>query len=193
MNSTLRSIVAMVSIASTGMAVAVLPTGASAHNATQSMNAGVYCFRIGEPIPGGWTTTLKMVVSRVGNPGIGYFRNAAPINIAHVDAVEHGTQATYPPNTYVTPLTGAATIAPGQVSGDNQIQVSLNGSDFGVKQVGGATGIWITSHAITLNLPDLTGHDTAFKTFTPIDAGQPGESERSAIDETLTPIPCSEF
>ncbi len=192
MNTTLRSIVAMVSIVTTGMTMAFLPSVTNASNATQFMNGGEYCFRIGGSIPGGWTTTLKMVVSRVRRHGIGHFRDAAPSNIAHVDAVEHGIQATYPPNTYVTPLTGSATIA-SLLSGDDELQISLSGSDLGVEAVGGATGIWISSQAITLNLLDLTGHDTGYKTFTPVESGQLGETNRYAIDETMTPISCSDF
>jgi hypothetical protein len=193
MSTSFRSIIAMASAAAAGIAIAMLPPAACAKNATQFMNGGAFCFRIGESIPGGWTTTLMMVVSRPLVPGIGHFRGGVPANIVHVDAVEHGTQATFPPNAYVTPLTGSATIAPTQVSGEDLVQISLTGSDFGIDQVGGPTGIWISSQAITLNLLDLTGHDTGYKTFTPIDGGQPGESARSAVDDAVTPISCTDF
>jgi len=191
MNIALRSI-GMIGIAITATTMALSPSVSKANNATQFMNGGEYCFRIGETIPGGWTTTLKMAVSRVRHFRIGYFRNPAPSNIAHVDAVEHGTQATNPPRSYVTPLTGSATIG-SQLGGDNEIQISLTGSNFGEEDTPGITGLWISNQSIRLNLLDLTGQDTGYKTFTPIAAGEPGESIRSAVDDTVTPISCSEF
>jgi hypothetical protein len=88
--------------------------------------------------------------------------------------VERGTQATNPPRAYVTLLVGSATIA-SQLSGNKQLQVSLSGSNFGADLIDGVTGIWISNQALALNPADLTGHDTGYKTFTPIQAGQAGE------------------
>jgi len=184
MNTTLRSIVAIVSVITTGMTMALLPLAADAADAKQFMRGGEYCFRIGTPIPGGWTTTLKMVISHTGG--------VAPFRIAHIDAVERGTQETNPPRAYVTPLVGSATIA-SQLSGNKQLQVSLSGSNFGADQIDGVTGVWISNQALTLNPADLTGHDTGYKTFTPIQAGQAGEPNKYAIDEIVTPISCSDI
>ena len=191
MNIALRSI-GMIGIGIIATTMVVSPSVSKADNATQFMNGGEYCFLIGETLPGGWVTKLKMVVSRVRRFSIGYVRNPAPSNIAHVDAVEHGTKATNPPRSYVTPLTGSATIG-SQLGGDNEIQISLTGSNFGEEDTPGITGLWISDQAIRLNLVDLTGHDTGYKSFTPIEAGEPGETIRSAVDKAVTPISCSDF
>ncbi|MDO9106884.1 MAG: hypothetical protein Q7U57_18230 [Methylovulum sp.] len=181
MNTTLRSIIAIVGLVSVGMTAALLPSAANAASAQQFMTGGQYCFSVGTSIPGGWQTTLHMVVDRA--------RGRPPFKVAHIDAVEHGIQATHPEHIYSTPLTGSATIA-SQLSDEKQLQISLSGSNFGAELVGGTTGIWISNQALTLNLTDLTGHDTGYKTFTTIQAGQPGEPNKYAIDESIAPIPC---
>lgn len=179
-NVTLRSTIAIVSLAASSMSLSLLPSTANAADAQQFMNGGEYCFLIGEAIPGGWLTKIKMVVSHETG------------GIAHIDALEKGAQAVNPPRFYAAPLTGSATIA-SQLTDKKELQISLNGSNFGADETPGVTGVWISNQAITLKRSNLTGHDTGYKTFTPVQTGQPGESNKSAIDENVTPISCREF
>ena len=181
MNTNLRSIITIASLVTAG----ITPSIANATNAQQFMKGGEYCFRVGTSIPGGWNTTLKLIARSTGG--------SAPFKIAHLDALERGGQATFPPNTYVMPLTGSAVIAApnNQLPGDKQLQISLSGSDLGTNA--GISGVWSGSQVLTLNPVDLAGQVTGYKTFTPVQAGQLGEINTSAVDETITPISCSQF
>ncbi len=186
MNSTLRSIKLVTCLTAICLAITLSPA-ASATSAKNFMKGGEYCFRVGTTIPGGWLTRLKLIVDPA--------RGSAPLKIAHLDALERGSQATFPPNAYVTPLTGSATIAPPneQSTGDNLLQISLTGADYGNNGNPDAMGIWSDNLTLLLNTANLTGYLKGVKDFTVITNGQLGESTKSVVDETVTTMPCSEF
>jgi len=182
MNSTtLRSAVAIASLAVSGMALSLLPTAATAATAEQFMNGGEYCFLIGEAIPGGWLTKIKMIVSHEAG------------GIAHIDGLEKGTQAVNPPSSYNAPLIGVAVVA-ADLPEKKLLHISLQGASHGEdSETAGVTGSWVSNHGLELKLVDLTGHDTGYSTFTPIKAGQAGEPHIHAVDDAVTPIACREF
>lgn len=180
MNSTtLRSAVAIVGLAVSGMTL--LPTAANAATAEQFMNGGEYCFLIGEAIPGGWLTKIKMIVSHEAG------------GIAHIDGLEKGTQAVNPPRSYNAPLTGGAVVA-ADLPDKRLLHISLQGASYGEdSETAGVTGSWVANHSLDLKLVDLTGHDTGYSTFTPIKAGQAGEPHIHGTDDAVTPISCRDF
>jgi hypothetical protein len=195
---TSRSGIAGIGLALCGMAISSCPSMATAANAYQFMKGGDHCFRIGEATADGWHTTLKMVSRLDGEPLPAYLNlyfgglDRLAGRIAHIDAIERGYQVSDPSFSYVMPMIGSATIA-SQVTDEEQLQVHLNGSNFGINLVGGPTGVWITNYAMSLDLTDLSGHATGIKAFTPIQDGQLGIPDSQAIDETISPIGCRDF
>ena len=183
MNSSLKSVAAVVI---TGLAITLSST-AHAATARDFMRGGEFCFRVGTVIPGGWSTRIKLVVS----PAKGNLHH----KIAHVDALERGSQATFPPNAYVMPLSGSATIAPPneEPSGEKFLQISLTGADYGHDGNPEIRGLWSGHQALILNLDDLIGHIKGVKSFSVINNNQLGNTSQTAVDETIEPMLCSEF
>lgn len=174
-------------IAATGLALTLLPSAGTATTAKQFIRGGEFCFRVGTTIPGGWSTRLKMVVS----PAHG----TAPYRMAHVDALEHATQATFPQNSYFQPMIGSATIAApsNQPEENQQLLISLTGADVGFDVDPTVSGLWSGNMALILSLTDLSGHMTGVKDFTPVKDGQLGETAKVAVDETIAAMPCDKF
>lgn len=159
----------------------------SSNTAQHFMQGGTFCFSQGESIPGGKVKTIKMVVSKaVGGP---------PNEVAHVDALMHGWQATFPIRSFFDEVTGAATIAPPNdlLPGELQLQIGLTGTSYGTDGDTAKPGVWTLDHAVTLNTTDLSGHITGVNVFNPVKNGIFGTSAKYATDETLKPISCDKF
>ena len=157
------------------------------YTAKRFMKGGTFCFAQGESIPGGKIKTIKMVVQKA--------TGGAPNEVAHVDALMHGWQATLPIRSYFDEITGAATIAPPNdlLPGELQFQIALTGTSYGTDGDITKPGVWTVDYAVTLSAADLTGHITGVIVFNPMQKGTLGKSVKYATDETLTPIRCDEF
>lgn len=151
------------------------------------MQGGTFCFSQGESIPGGKIKTIKMVVSKA----VGGFPN----EIAHVDALMHGWQATFPVRSFFDEVTGVATIAPPNdlLPGELQVQIALTGTSYGTDGNTSKPGVWTVDYAATLDTTDLSGRITGLTVFNPIKNGILGASAVYAVDDALKPIPCDEF
>ncbi len=165
---------------------AILPPFAeAANNAKSFMNGGTYCFQIGETMPGSEDTRVKLVASKA--------KGNLPHRIAHVDGLWTSTMTVNPPDSYISEMTGSATIAQpnDDMQGAPMLQIGMSSSDFG-NNMSPATGIWIGNMVFTLNLANLTGTVVGRKSFTPIvaDGAKPVTTYDTSISRDVKPISC---
>lgn len=178
-------------ILSTAMLVAAISSPAAEANSSATakhfMQGGTFCFSQGESIAGGKIKTIKMVVSKAAGGSLN--------EVAHIDALMFGWQATFPIRSFFDEVTGAATIAPPNdlLPGDQQVQVALTGTSYGTDGDTSKPGVWTVNYAATLDTTDLRGRITGVTVFNPIKNGKLGTSAKYAVDDALKPISCDEF
>jgi len=164
-----------------------LAQASSVYTAKRFMQGGTFCFAQGVSLPGGKVKTVKMVVRKSAG--------GAPNKVAHVDALMHGWQATFPIRSFFDEVTGAATIAPPNdlLPGELQLQIGLTGTSYGTDGDTAKPGVWTVDYAVTLSTTDLTGRITGVTVFNPVKNGILGKKAKYATDEILKPISCDEF
>lgn len=145
--------------------------------------AKTLCFQKGEPLLGGWSTVFRLNAPQL----TGIKRN----QILAVHALEQGSQATFPVNSYSNELSGTATytrVNGGLGSGD-EIQISLSGSSYGTPSYGDTanSGLYTASYSFRLHRKSLDGRIIGTKQYTP--AHDPSAATVSYIDDTLTLLP----
>jgi hypothetical protein len=165
----------------------LVPAASAAAPASAFDRGGAFCFREGaKPLPGGFRTTLKLVVER--RPGRG-------LPLWGVNGLERSVDADQPAYGYVDQLVGTATVAKPNngLPGGQRIQLNLTGATRG--DIGDPTqpGLWWLRYAVQLNLRASSGHITGTKSFTPISGTVLGTPQDAGVDVHLTRIACSAF
>jgi hypothetical protein len=165
----------------------LLPTTSGAAPTSAFDRDGAFCFREGaKPVPGGFRTTLKLVVER---------RPTSGLPLWEVNGLERSVDADQTAYDYVDQLVGTATIArPNNgLAGGQRIQLNLTGATRGT--IGDPTqpGLWWLRYAVQLNLRATSGRITGVKSFTPINGSTMGTPQEFGVDVHLTRIACSRF
>lgn len=163
------------------------PAASAAPPASAFDRDGAFCFREGaKPRPGGFRTTLKLVIER---------RPTSGLPLWEVNGLERSVDADQPAYGYVDQLVGTATIAnPNNgLSGGPRIQLNLTGATRGDIGDPSQPGLWWLRYAVQLNLRASSGHITGLKSFTPISGTTMGAPREFAVDVHLTRIACSRF
>lgn len=161
------------------------PVSMAAPTAKAFLNGGTFCFKVGEPIPGGWDTRIKLISQHA--------RGSAPSVVSVVSGRYTGFKATYPPQSYTSELVGSATIATPNdaIQAPSELAIGLSSSDYGSDASSPNSGIWTGQYVLNLNTGDLKGQLTAKKHFTPIVDGKPPiETYSESISQTVKPIDC---
>lgn len=153
------------------------------------LGKGDKCFQLGQTMPGAMRKTLKIHTNNHLTDRFG--------DMVAVSALEHGFQATNPPNEFLTQLSGTATFilagAPQETNGKTQI--SLVGTHYGSYQ--GQNGLWTDDLSVNLNRQDRGsvsgGFLVGFTEFDPIVETTNDDVDEMIDNVQLAPISCKDF